>query len=184
MRAPAAPLRLVCDGPALAQFSRRALNRLPHLCGAPVRLEVRKGLRDRSGAVHAGSFPRERLIAFQCPRREFPRIFAHELFHFAWLRLGNPRRWEYEALLRREFDAGARGELGWSAEWRKRHLTKAIANSRGKPWREYCCESFCDSAAWLYSGSGAHREYTLAARFRERRRRWFERLAAAGPLPV
>ena len=24
---------------------------------------------------------------------------------------------------------------------------------RTRHWREYCCESFCDTAAWLYSGS-------------------------------
>ncbi|MCU1327875.1 MAG: hypothetical protein JWN34_3245, partial [Bryobacterales bacterium] len=47
---------------------------------------------------------------------------VHELFHFVWVRLGNPRRKEWESLLRAEWEARAKGETGWSAEWRKREL--------------------------------------------------------------
>jgi len=104
---------------------------------------------------------------------EFLRIFVHEIFHFAWLRLGNPGRRSWEALLRAELAGGARGELGWSAEWRKAELQSRDAARRTRRWREYVCESFCDTAAWVYSGVPSHREYTLAPRFRERRRRWF-----------
>jgi len=43
----------------------------------------------------------------------------------------------------------------------------------GRGWREYLCESFCDTGAWLYAGVKGHDEYTLAARFRKRRRAWF-----------
>jgi hypothetical protein len=151
--------------------------RLPKISGQPVRLEIRRGLRDRRGAVHAGAFLRERRIAFDAELArdsgEFARIFVHEIFHFVWLRLGNARRWSYEALLLEELSAGARGELGWSAEWRKRALPPGEAQRRTRRWREYLCESFCDTAAWLYSGVPSHAEYTLARRFRERRRRWF-----------
>ena len=41
------------------------------------------------------------------------------------------------------------------------------------PWRDYLCESFCDTAAWIYSGVRRHPEYTLAARHRDRRAEWF-----------
>lgn len=145
--------------------------------GRPIRLEVRRELADRRGGVHAGAFLRERRIAFDAELaadpRELARIFVHELFHFVWLRLGNPRRWSFEALLRGEIRGGARGEMGWSAEWRKRSLSARDARVRTRRWREYACESFCDTAAWIFSGVPAHREYTLAHRFREGRRRWF-----------
>jgi hypothetical protein len=145
--------------------------------GRPVRLEIRRGLRDARGEVHAGAFLRERRIAFDamlvCDRHELQRIFVHELFHFVWLRLGNPRRWSWEEMLRAECLAGARGELGWSAEWRKRALRLDDAAHRSRPWREYACESFCDTAAWIFSGLRAHTEFTLPPRFRERRRKWF-----------
>lgn len=146
---------------------------------AAISLEVRRNLADRRGPVHGGAFLRERRIVFDAETvsdpREFARIFVHEVFHFVWLRLGNPRRWSYEALLGEELRACARGELGWSAEWRKRRLAPRDMGRRTVRWREYCCESFCDTAAWLYSGVSAHPEYSLARRFREARRRWFER---------
>ena len=87
--------------------------------------------------------------------------------------LGNRVRLAYEALMEGELAAGARGELGWSAEWRKSALRPADRRRRSRHWREYCCESFCDTAAWLYSGLARHGEFTLAARFRRRRRAWF-----------
>jgi hypothetical protein len=151
---------------------------LPPIEGDPVRLEVRQELADRCGAVHAGAFIRERRIAFDAELaadpQEFARIFVHEIFHFVWLRLGNPRRWSYGALLREEMRGRARGELGWSAEWRKRALTGNDGRRRTRRWREYVCESFCDTAAWMFSGVPVHREYTLARRFCERRRKWFQ----------
>jgi len=126
--------------------------------------------------VHAGSF--------LCSQGEFARVCVHELFHFVWLRLGNQRRRTYEDMLRRELATGARGELGWSAEWRKRDLAADDIQGRNRLWREYCCESFCDTAAWIYSGTRRHDEFTLAARFREKRRRWFARIESSAPLPV
>lgn len=104
---------------------------------------------------------------------EFARIFVHELFHFAWLRLGNARRRSYERLLEKEIRQGARGELGWSAERRKQNLAVSDRSTRTRKWREYCCESFCDTAAWLYAGVPPHEEFTLARPAREGRRKWF-----------
>jgi hypothetical protein len=134
-------------------------------------------LRDRGREAHAGSFLRARSIGFNCTAREFPRICVHELFHFAWVRLGNPRRHSYEDILRREHAAGARGELGWSAEWRKEKLTAEDVHRRSRRWFEYCCESFCDTAAWLYAGVRDHEEFTLAGRYRYRRQGWFVGIA-------
>jgi len=141
-------------------------------------------LRDAHGPVHAGSFPRERRIAINCGSREFSRIFVHEVFHLVWFRLGNQRRRSYEELLRREQAAHARGELGWSAEWRKHALHSEEMKSRSRRWREYCCESFCDSAAWLYSGVRRHEEFTLASRFRAWRREWFGEASEGRPFSI
>jgi hypothetical protein len=139
---------------------------------------------DRRGPVHAGSFLRQRRIAFDCARAEFPRIFAHETAHFIWLRLGNPLRRAWEELLRAEWSARATGELGWSAEWRKAALHQSDLARRTRRWREYCCEAFCDTAAWLWSGFRRHPEFTLAGNFRFRRRKWFEARFAGRSLSI
>jgi hypothetical protein len=115
---------------------------------------------------------------------EFPRIFVHEVFHFVWLRSGNPRRISFEQLLCAERQAKARGELGWSSEWRKLKLAGNDSCARTRRWREYCCESFCDTAAWLYSGTAKHEEFTLAARFRSRRADWFRNAFGNGPVSI
>ena len=105
---------------------------------------------------------------------ELRRILVHELAHFAWLRFGNPQREAWETVVRNERRSGCRGELGWSAEWRKH----ALLADEGRPFREYLCESFCDSAAYLYRHphSHPHPEHTLANRFRLRRVHCLSRL--------
>ena len=163
---------------------RVVLRRLPPISGAPVRIQSAHALGGRRGAVHAGTFVRERRMAFDCSRAEFPRIFVHEVFHFIWARLGNPARHSYERLVKGEWQAGARGELGWSAEWRKRALAAGDVQRRGRRWREYCCESFCDTAAWLYSGAARHDEFTLAGDRRARRRAWFAQKIESGRLSI
>ena len=164
----------------MARWAARALRRLPALSGAPIRIEEAPGLRDRRGPVHAGAYVPSRRIAFDCTAGEFERILAHELFHFVWVRLGNGRRWSWEALLADELAAGARGELGWSAEWRKSALGARDRAGRTRRWREYCCESFCDTAAWRYGSPERHEEFTLAARHCATRRAWMDRMAASG----
>jgi len=91
----------------LARRVEALLSRLPPATGAPVWIERVAGLRDRHGAVDAGSFLRQRRIQIACTRAEFARIFVHEWFHFVWLRAGNPLRRSYERLLENEFEAGA-----------------------------------------------------------------------------
>lgn len=136
--------------------------------------------------VHAASYPRRRELildeALLQDERELARILTHELFHFVWIRLGNPRRQQWEALLLEETVAHARGELGWSAEWRKRRLQPEDWRMRRRRWREYCCESFCDTAAWVHGGLADHDEFTLAARFRRRRQAWFASLPTKLPV--
>jgi hypothetical protein len=180
---PASPV-FVFEHAGHERVARRVLARLPALIGAPIRIEHAPGIRDRYGRVHAGSFLRERRIALGCTAAEFPRIFVHELFHFVWLRAGNRLRLAYERLIRAELRAGARGELGWSAEWRKRELESHDIRLRTRRWREYCCESFCDTAAWLYSGVAGHSEFTLAGNHRQSRRKWLLRAVNGRPLPL
>src|SRR3954454_21340657 len=129
---------------------------MPRIPGLTVFVEAIRNLRDRRGPVHGGAFLRERRIALDCTRAEFPRIFVHEAAHFIWLRLGNATRRGYEEIVRAEIAERARGELGWSAEWRKVALDGDDVTMRSRRWREYCCESFCDTAAWLYSGVERH----------------------------
>jgi hypothetical protein len=139
--------------------------------------------------VYAGTYVRRREIVLDHELRqqstELARIFTHELFHFAWVRLGNDARRSYEDLLRREWRQHARGELGWSAESRKSafsHLPRPT--SRHMKWRDYVCESFCDTAAWLYSGVRRHKEFTLGSRHRKRRADWFRETYPDGGIPI
>jgi hypothetical protein len=166
-------IRNELDNASKTRLLHAVVRRLPGMTGAPIRLQSVRGLRDLRGPVHGGSFLRERRIAISCTRVEFPRILVHELFHFVWLRLGNPVRRSWEEHLRQELRCRARGELGWSAEWRKNALRPGDIGGRTTVWRLYCCESFCDTAAWLYSSAAGHPEFTLAANFRRTRRRWF-----------
>lgn len=143
--------------------------------GSPIEVRYSAKLRDTAGnPAHAATFIRQRLIVLDRELRKNPqehrRILLHELFHFVWLRLGNPKRREWERLLRSEWSARTRGEAGWSAEWRKQELTHPDLRHRTRKWREYCCESFCDTAAWLISGTP--NEVTLAAGRLAERRVW------------
>jgi hypothetical protein len=141
---------------------------------------LRSGKLERGTEVHAGSFLRRRRIvldsALKRRPRELSRILVHELFHFAWLRLGNPKRTSFEALVRREMRTRVPGELGWSAEHLKIALGRSDSAQRTRRWREYVCESFCDTGAWLFSGAGRHGEFTLPAGRRRERRVWFRNL--------
>lgn len=145
------------------------LTRLGALHGEPVTVRFRPTM----GPVHAGSDLRRRIMWLEADLLRHPtelrRIFIHEAYHFVWARLGNQRRWSFEASIAAELDAHARGELGWSAEGLKLRLTKADRQRRTRRWREYICESFCDTAAWKYAGLSRHDEWTLADRFRRRR---------------
>ena len=164
---------------------------LPPLDGKPIRVAVRRSL----GPYHAStSIPRRTILldgGVLARRGEFERIVIHELFHFVWVRLSNATRRDWEAVLIGEFARGVRGELGWSSEWRKDTLALRTARVRDARWRgafvrdarwrRYACESFCDTAAWMFAGLGSHDEFTLPARARSARRRWFQALVSSAP---
>jgi hypothetical protein len=164
----------------------------------PVRILLRPSLRAWRGklltgegpgtAVHAGAFLRRREIvldaALLATPKEAGRILIHELYHFVWTRLGNAARHSYEALVADEIRSGAKGELGWSSEWRKDALAARDVRSRSRRWREYVCESFCDTAAWLSTGRGRHEEFTLPQIPRRRRRAWFRQTGELGRISL
>lgn len=134
-----------------------------------------------SSRTHAVSFIPERYVVLDAAlfhrRVELGRILYHELCHFLWPRLGNPSREKFAALLVREFRQGIKGELGYSSEWRKAKLTAGgTGQSRrrflGRQWREYVCESFCDTGSFVLLDRERrrnHSEYTLSGMARDRR---------------
>lgn len=154
--------------------------------GRAIEIRYSAGLHDTAGnPAHAATFIRERVIVLDEELRsdapEHARILAHEIFHFAWVRLGNPARLEWEAMLRREFGRRIRGEAGWSAEWRKLRLRPRDVRLRTRLWREYCCEGFCDTGAtWL---TGSRVEMTLPRRILNARIAWLASLPSGG-LPI
>jgi hypothetical protein len=178
-------LRLDADLPGkAADHIRRAVEILPLLVGAPINIYVLPELTASRGKlltghpkkgtpVHAASFIRERRIVLESALLRAPEslrlILIHELFHFVWARLGSRIRMEYEALLQNELRVAARGELGESSSVKKESLEGDVRH-----WREYVCESFCDTAAWLHAGVRQCQDYTLRSRFRKRRATWFE----------
>ncbi len=153
--------------------------RLPDLPGEPIWLSVKPQLTAHRGkllskkpgkgiAVHAASFIRMRRIVLAqellTSSDTLRLIVAHELFHFAWVRLGNPLRRSYGSLLEEEMQAGVRGELGESAGVRKLLLPTG--------WRDYVCESFCDTAAWFYFPEITDPHRNLPNRWRGQREEW------------
>jgi hypothetical protein len=159
---------------------------LPALTGSPIYVRALPELRAYRGKllsaaadcgtpVHAASFIRRREIILESElltKPALPHIVVHEIFHFVWARLSNATRASFSALLAEELRGHARGELGESA---------AVRKQIDKHSRDYVCESFCDTAAWLYAARGTRRTATLAERWRTRRRLWFE-AAFIGPI--
>lgn len=154
---------------------------LPPLSGRPIRVE----LRDTLGPHLAATSIPGRLIlldrdVFRNPG-DFERILIHEIFHFAWVRLANAARRDWETLLASERSPG---ELGWSAEWRKLKLQSSDALLRSPKWKRYARESFCDSAAWLFAELKRHDEFTLPAALRRARKKWFEENLASHSIAI
>lgn len=163
-------------------------HRLPHL-RAPRAIHVsfrphltayRGKLLSRSpkgDAVYAGSYLRKRKIILDEQMTRTPRIleriFVHEVFHFVWSKLPNNLRLSFEEMVAAEFDDGVLGELGWSAESMKLQLTRSDRDNRTRRWKDYICESFCDTAGWLFGRTRHYSEMTLGREERSVRRRWF-----------
>jgi hypothetical protein len=158
---------------------------LPALAGRPIRVEIRRSLGPHLAATNV---PRRLILldteVLSVPG-DFERILVHEIFHFAWVRCSNATRLSWEQVLDSELRARSPGELGWSSEWRKAKLTALDRTRRTTRWRQYACESFCDSAAWLFAGLRRHPEFTLTAPQRRLRRSWFARIfPATRPVPI
>jgi hypothetical protein len=155
--------------------------------GRAVTVGYRANLRDTAGhPAHAATSISQRAIlldpGLKKRAREHRRVLLHEYFHFAFVRLGNPRRWAWDAHLRSEWQGRARGEAGWSAEWRKQELAARDVTGRSRRWREYCCESFCDTAAWI--AGGVDSEVTLSRARRRARLAWFDDNFAGYVFPI
>ena len=149
---------------------------LPELDGEPIDIQYEVGLVDSSGhAAHAATSIRRRTIVLDKELEDAgpqqARVMVHELFHFVWVRLGNPKRKAWEDLLRTEWNGKAKGETGWSSEWRKREMKPEDLEKRSPYWREYCCEAFCDTAALIFCGPDE--ENNLGVRWQRGRRKWF-----------
>jgi hypothetical protein len=117
-------------------------------------------------------------------RGDLLRILVHEIFHFVWLRLNNAQRRSWELVLEAERHSQARGGLGWSSEGRLKCLEASDCAGRSRRWREYACEAFCDTAAWLFAGLSHHPEFTLAHRWKCARRQWFAQTLSSRPLAI
>jgi hypothetical protein len=166
----------------------RCFDALPQLTGGPIHIRFESQLSAHRGkllcnqakrgcAVYAASFIRKREVVVDSELVKRPRalrlILLHELFHFVWMRLGNKRRSEFSALLVREYMYRATGELGESAAVKKSLLNDRDCLINSRLWRDYVCESFCDTAAWRHSDVQHHPAFTLAPRWRKRREVWF-----------
>ncbi len=136
------------------------------------------GFSHQGTPVHAAAFIRRREIILEKELLQEPDtlrlILIHELFHFVWARLGNSTRAAFADVVSAELQMGAKGELGESADVKKVALRLKNPGPRSQLWRDYACESFCDTAAWLYSGAELDSEFRLAKRWRELRQRWFQ----------
>jgi hypothetical protein len=155
--------------------------------GRPIEVRYRADLLDQGQhPALAGSYIRERVILLDPELKRDPeeheRILLHELFHFVWVRLGNGRRFEWERLLRAEIATRARGEAGWSAEWRKGELSLGDVSRRSRKWREYCCEAFCDTGALVWGA--VSKEVTLGSKRLALRFQWFRKVLGEEALPI
>jgi len=157
---------------------------LPEITGRPIRVSAGCRLAASRGrllsgstgcgvAIYAASFIRKRRIVLESglrrQRRLFRLILLHEIFHFVWSRLGKEKRRQYSQILEREISEHAKGELGHSAQLKK----DACPAPGTGAWRDYVCESFCDTAAFVFAGFTHHSAFTLGKRWRRARRDWF-----------
>jgi hypothetical protein len=172
----------------LSGFLSDCCTRLPELTGVPIHIRFESQLTAHKGkllceqpgrgtAVHAACFIRRREVVIDSELMRWPRmlrlIIIHEVFHFVWMRLGNKSRTEFAQLLADEYMYRARGELGDSAAVKKSSLGPRDCLTNSRRWRDYVCESFCDTAAWRYSGVKQKSASILASRWRKRREIWF-----------
>lgn len=163
---------------SLPEFINKDFQITAHPQLTDYRGKLLSGFPTRGTEIYAAAFIRQRRIVLETTLLRQPEmlrlILTHEVFHFVWVRLGNKARRKFAVLLRREIRMGARGELGESASVRKSTLRPNDLLSRSTiRWRDYVCESFCDTAAWFYSETQRADHVTLARRWKNLRQRWF-----------
>ncbi|MBC7928324.1 MAG: hypothetical protein H7039_22005 [Bryobacteraceae bacterium] len=172
--------------------------RLPQLRGRRISVSYRPHLtawrgellsRSHKGdAVYAGCFLRKRRIVLDQQMVKTPRvlerIFVHEVFHFVWSRLARDLRESYELMILSEIQASTRGELGWSAESLKIKLSAQEIATRNRKWKDYLCESFCDTGGWLYGTATRYSEMTLDRASRDLRRAWIRENIETRPITI
>ena len=160
--------------------------RMPDLRGKLIHVSFRPMLTAYQGkllskshkgdAVYAGSFLRKRRIVLEEQMLKTPRvlerIFVHEVFHFVWSKASRTLRESYECLLLNEIAEAWPGELGWSAECLKIKLGDEDLETRSRRWKDYICESFCDTAGWYFGTARRYSEMTLGGQARRERVRW------------
>ena len=184
-------VRFRVEDQPLSRWVSRFSTGLPDISGDPIRLEALPCLRayrgkllsgdtrSRGDAVHAASFLRERRIVFEHDLLHdgatLRSILIHEVFHFVWWRLGNPARFSYEDLIRKEIRIGVKGELGESSAVAKSRLQPGDCQAATRRWKNYVCESFCDTAAWFYGDRTITTHVTLPSRRISTRELWLER---------
>lgn len=165
----------------------RVFARLPELRGRAIDVKYRPRLTAWKGqllskshkgdAVYAGCFLRKRQIVLDDGMLRTPRvlerIFVHEVFHFVWSRLGKPLRDSWHGVIDAEIVRCANGELGWSAESMKLTVSDEDRTTRSRRWKDYVCESFCDTAGWYFGSARRYSEMTLGTEQRAARRLWF-----------
>jgi hypothetical protein len=176
------------EGLRLCDWVPEFLIGLPAMQGSPIVLEFHPDLRayrgkllsgssEKGHVVHAASFLPERRIVLErqllIQSRDLRLILTHELFHFVWRRLGNRVRAEFDSLIRSEFRSRARGALGESSGVAREPLTDQDAVIRSQKWKNFVCESFCDTAAWLHAGVAESEHFRLAQRWKRVRGTWF-----------
>ena len=115
--------------------------------------------------IFAASFLARREIVFALELLDdasaLVEVFAHEIYHFVWRRLGNVERANWAALLGGE---AVPKHAGLSSQLR----FETFQNSgKDRHWKDYVCEAFCDTAGAL---TRSH------AKISPQREQWFERL--------
>jgi hypothetical protein len=162
--------------------------------GAPIHIEALPALsacrgkllsgEDRGTPVFAASFIRQRRIVLDAALLSQPAlglpVLVHELFHFAWVRLGNNGRASFADLIEAERLGRARGGLGESSVVARCRIMPGKAAADARVWKDFVCESFCDTAAYLFTGTIVGDEGGLARRWLARRRHWFLQMDTRG----
>jgi hypothetical protein len=66
----------------------------------------------------------------------------------------------------------------------KQKLQKDDRGDRSRRWKDYVCESFCDTGAWCFGIAKRYSENTLAREHRATRRKWMRQHLLARDLAI